>query len=77
MPVRCWNSHAQNTLHCHCMAAIAPILEKTAGAVPLAIVKNRGMGIVLTPERCFKASKLNPLRFGCITLGFGDLIDHT
>lgn len=77
MTVYLWNSDAQNALHRHRVAAIAPILEEAAGAVPLTIVKGRRMNIILTLEICLEAGELNTLWFFGITLGFGDLADNT
>ncbi len=77
MPVCCWNSHAQYSLHCHCMAAVSPVMEESTGTVPLTIIIVRGVGIVLTPERRFEASKLNSFGFFRVTLSFCDLVDHT
>ena len=77
MSMSCGNSYAQNTLHSHGMATVAPVIEETAGTAPLAIIKSGGVNVVLALERCFKAGKLYPLGFFRITLGFCDLTDHT
>src|SRR5437879_4063809 len=73
--VRCWNRYAQYALHCHGVAAISPILEEAAGAIPLTIIKVCCMYIILAPECGLEASKLDALRLFCITLGFCDLVD--
>ncbi len=76
MSMRCGNSHAQNSLHCHGVTAITPVLEEATGATPLTIIVVSGMDIVLASELGFETSELNPLGFFCVTLGFCDLIDH-
>jgi hypothetical protein len=77
VPVRCWNSHAQNSLHSHRMTAIPPVMEETTGAMPLTVIIVRGMNIILAPERRLKASELDPFGFFRVTLGFRDFTDHT
>jgi hypothetical protein len=59
------------------MAAVAPIMEETAGTMPLTVIVVCGMHIILAPERRFEASKLNSFRFFRVTPGLSDLIDHT
>lgn len=76
MPVRSRDGYTQYALHSHGVAAIAPILEETAGAIPLAVVKVGCMYIILASERGLKASELNALRFFRVTLGFCDLADN-
>ena len=76
VPVCCWNSHAQYSLHSHRMTAIPPVMEETTGAMPLTVIIVCGMNIILAPERRFKASKLNPFGFFRVTLGFCDFTDH-
>ena len=76
MPVRCWNSHAQYSLHSHCMTAISPVMEETTGAMPLTVIIVCGMDIILAPERRLKSSELDPFGFFRVTLGFRDFIDH-
>lgn len=76
VPVRCWNSHAQYSLHSHGMTAIPPVMEETTGAMPLTVIIVCGMNIILAPERRFKASKLNPFGFFRVTPGFCDFTDH-
>jgi hypothetical protein len=73
----CWNSHAQYSLHCHRMAAVAPVVEESTGTVPFTVIIGCGVEIVLAPERRLEASKLNAVRFFRVTLSFCDLIDHT
>lgn len=77
MPVRCWNSHAQNSLHRHRVTAIPPVMEETTGAMPLPVIIVRGMNIILAPESRFKAIELDSFGFFRVTLGFSDLTDHT
>lgn len=77
VPVRCWNSHAQNSLHRHRVTAIPPVMEETTGAMPLPVIIVRGMNIILAPESRFKAIELDSFGFFCVTLGFSDLTDHT
>ena len=77
MAVCRWDSHAQDALHSHGMAAITPVLEEATGTTPLTIIVVGGVNVILTPERCLKAGKLDSLRLFRITLGFCDLADHT
>ena len=77
MAMRCWNSHAQYSLHRHRMAAVTPVMEEMTGTVPFTIIVSCGMDVILSPERRFEASKLNTFGFLRVTLSFGDLIDHT
>ena len=77
MSMRRRNSHAQYSLHRHRMAAVTPIVEEATCAVPLAVIIVRGVDIILAPERCLEASKLNSLGFFRVTLGFRNLTDHT
>ena len=76
VPVCCWNSHAQYSLHSHRMTAIPPVMEETTGAMPLTVIIVCGMNIILAPERRFKASKLNPFGVFRVTLGVCDVTDH-
>ena len=76
VPVCCWNSHAQYSLHSHRMTAIPPVMEETTGAMPLTVIIVCGMNIILAPERRLKASKLNPFGFFRVTFGFRDFTDH-
>jgi hypothetical protein len=59
------------------MAAVTPVVEEATGTTPFTIVKIGGMDIIFALESCFKAGKLNPSGFVCITFGFCDLTDHT
>lgn len=68
--------HPKNTLHCHGVATVAPIVEETTGAIPLTIIVMGGMDIVFAPERRLKASKLNAFGLFCIAFGFGNLVNH-
>lgn len=77
MTVCCWNSDAQNALHSHGVAAVAPIVEKAAGAVPFAVVEGGGMNIILAMEICLEARELDTFRFLRIAFGFCDLAYHT
>jgi hypothetical protein len=52
-------------------------MEETTSALPLTIIVVSGMNIILALEGSLKASKLNPLWFICVTLGFRDLVNHT
>jgi len=76
VPVRCWNSHAQYSLHRHRMTAISPVMKETTGAMPLTVIIVCGMNIILAPERRFKASELDSFGFFRVTLGFSDFTDH-
>src|SRR6202049_3135651 len=76
VPVRCWNSHAQYSLHSHRMTAIPPIMEETTGAMPLPVIIVCGMNIILAPKSRFKASELDSFGFFRVTLGFSDFTDH-
>ncbi len=76
VPVCCWNSHAQYSLHSHCVTAIPPVMEETTGAMPLTVIIVSGMNIILAPERCLKVSKLDSFGFFRVTLGFRDFTDH-
>lgn len=77
MAVGSRDGHTQHTLHGHSVAAVAPIMEEAAGALPLAIVKRRCVHIIFALERCFETSKLNALRLFGIALCFGNFADHT
>ena len=77
VPVRCWNSHAQYSLHSHRVTAISPVMEETTGTMPLPVIIVRGMNIILAPKRSLKASELDSFRFFRVSLGFRDLTDHT
>jgi len=77
MSMCCRNSHTQHSLHSHRMAAVTPVMEEATGAIPLTVVIVRGMNIILAPERCLEASKLNSLGFFRVTLGFRNFTDHT
>ena len=77
VPVRCWNSHAQYSLHSHRVTAISPVMEETTGAMPLPIIIVCGMNIILAPERRLKVSELDSFGFFRVTLGFRDFTDHT
>ena len=74
--MRCWNSHAQYSLHSHRVTAIPPVMEETTGAMPLPVIIVCGMNIILTPKRCLKASELDSFGFFRVTLGFCDFTDH-
>ena len=76
MTVSSGNCNPQDALHCHRVAAITPVVEKTTSALPLSIIESRGMNIILALERCFKASKLDALWLRCVALGFCDFVDH-
>ena len=76
VPVRCWNSHAQNSLHRHRVTAIPPVMEETTGAMPLTVIIVCGMNIILAPERRLKAIELDSFGFFRVTLGFRDFTDH-
>jgi len=77
MSVRCWNSHAQYSLHSHRVTAIPPVMEETTGAMPLTVIIVCGMNIILTPKCRLKASELDSFGFFRVTLGFRDFTDHT
>jgi len=77
VPVCCWNSHAQYSLHSHRVTAIPPVMEETTGAMPLPIIIVRGMNIILAPESRFEAIELDSFGFFRVTLGFRDFTDHT
>jgi len=77
VPVRCWNSHAQDSLHSHRVTAIPPVMEETTGAMPLPVIIVCGMNIILAPESRFKTSELDSFGFFRVTLGFSDFTDHT
>lgn len=72
-----WNSNAQYALHCHGVAAIAPILEETASAMPLSIIVVGRVNIVFALECSFKAIKLNALWFLGVAFGLCDFADDT
>ena len=76
VPVCCWNSHAQYSLHSHRMTAVPPVMEETTGAMPLTVIIVCGMNIILAPERRLKAIELDPFGFFRVTLGFRDFTDH-
>jgi len=59
------------------MAAIAPVLEKATGAMPLTMIECCGMYVIFTLELCLKTGELDALWFFRVTLGFGNLADHT
>ena len=71
-----WNSDSQNSLHCHSVATVTPIVEETTGAIPLPIVIVRGVNIVFAPKRRLKACKLNAFGFFGVPFRFRDLVNH-
>lgn len=68
--------YPKNTLHCHRMAAITPIMEETTGTVPFTVIVVSGVDIVFAPKRRLKASELNALRLFGVAFGFGDFVNH-
>jgi hypothetical protein len=76
VPVCCWNSHAQYSLHRHRVTAIPPVMEETTGAMPLTVIIVCGVNIILAPKGCLKTSELDPFGFFRVPLGFRDFTDH-
>jgi len=76
MSVCCRDCYPQDSLHCHGVTTIAPIMEKAASAIPLTVVVVGGMNIVLSPKRRFKACELNAFGFFGVLFCFCDFIDH-
>jgi len=59
------------------MAAITPIMEEAACALPCTIIIHRRMGIVRALEIGLEASKLDAFWLFSIAPGFSDFVDHT
>lgn len=77
MPIGRRDRDAQDPLHRHGMAAIAPIMEEATGTTPLTIVEGRGMHIILAVELGLEASKLYTFRFLRVAFGLCNFADHT
>jgi hypothetical protein len=77
MTVSRGDCYSQDTLHGHRVAAIAPVLEKATGAMPLTMIEGCGMYVIFTLELCFKTGELDALWFFRVTFGFGNFANHT
>jgi hypothetical protein len=72
------NKHIlEQFLECHRVRTYSAALEKVAVALPFAIYKPGGVGVVFAVNPDCKGFEMEAVWFLCVTLGFLDLSDHS